>query len=170
MHNDTLAIDPGLTAIGVVVIDRGGDLKHYEVITTSPHLSTIPKTARSRPAFHRAVGGCFSRDPSCSKPPGRPGTPSFRLCIALRGSAVAGHNGAGSRSTPSPAATARKSVTGSGRTPKAEAARILCRTYPDLRIYLQQTRAWKERHFLNIFDALAIALHHQARTNHTGSN
>ena len=36
------------------------------------------------------------------------------------------------------------------------------RRFPQLRLYLTQDRRWKERFWLNMFDAVALALHHQA--------
>jgi hypothetical protein len=34
--------------------------------------------------------------------------------------------------------------------------------FPQLRVYLTQDRRWKEKFWLNMFDAVALALHHQA--------
>jgi len=62
-----------------------------------------------------------------------------------------------------PAGTVRRAITGSGWTSKGDMARILATRFAPLRIYLRQDRAWKERHFLNLFDAVALAVHHQTR-------
>lgn len=57
--------------------------------------------------------------------------------------------------------TVRKSLTGSGRATKAETAIAIVSQYPTLRVYLTQDRKWKVRYWQNMFDAIALALHHQ---------
>ncbi len=56
----------------------------------------------------------------------------------------------------------RQTVAGNGRATKPEVALAIAHRYPSLRIYLTQDRKWKERLWLNMFDAIALALHHQA--------
>jgi hypothetical protein len=34
--------------------------------------------------------------------------------------------------------------------------------FPQLRVYLGHSRKWIERHWYNLFDALAVAVHHQS--------
>jgi Holliday junction resolvasome RuvABC endonuclease subunit len=60
--------------------------------------------------------------------------------------------------------TVRKSLTGDGWASKRELARAVASRFPALRVYLTQDRKWKERYFLNLFDAVALALHHQRTT------
>jgi Holliday junction resolvasome RuvABC endonuclease subunit len=61
------------------------------------------------------------------------------------------------------AQTVRKSVVGNGRARKREVAEALAARFPELRVFLTQDRRWKERYFQNLFDALALALHHEKR-------
>ena len=58
----------------------------------------------------------------------------------------------------------RATVAGNGRAKKAEAAIAVALRFPQLRVYLTQDRRWKERFWQNMFDAVALALHHQAAT------
>lgn len=58
--------------------------------------------------------------------------------------------------------TVRKALTGNGWATKRELAQAIALRYPALRVYLTQDRKWKERYFLNLFDAVGLALHHQA--------
>ena len=58
-----------------------------------------------------------------------------------------------------PAGTVRRRLTGYGWAHKREMAQVVAARYPELRIYLRQDRAWKEHHFLNLFDAVALGLH-----------
>ena len=56
----------------------------------------------------------------------------------------------------------RKHLVGDGWAGKREVAHAIARRFPALRVYLTQDRAWKERYWFNMFDAIALALHHQA--------
>ena len=59
--------------------------------------------------------------------------------------------------------TVRKYVLGNGKSTKGETAFAIAALYPTLRIYLTQDRKWKESYWMNMFDAVALALHHQSR-------
>ena len=54
--------------------------------------------------------------------------------------------------------TVKKMITGNGRASKAEVARVVVSKYPDLKVYLTQDRAWKERFHHNMFDAVALGM------------
>jgi len=56
----------------------------------------------------------------------------------------------------------RATVAGNGKAKKPEVAVAVAHRYPSLRVYLTQDRRWKERYWQNMFDAIALALHHQA--------
>ncbi len=58
--------------------------------------------------------------------------------------------------------TVRKGLLGNGRATKRELAAAMAVRFPALRVYLTQDRKWKERYFLNMFDAVGLALYHQA--------
>ena len=60
------------------------------------------------------------------------------------------------------AKTVRQSVVGDGWAGKREVTKSLCGSFPALRVHLTQDRKWKERYWSNMFDAIALALHHQA--------
>ena len=59
------------------------------------------------------------------------------------------------------ARTVRRTVVGNGWAGKRDAARSLSRRYPQLRVCLTQDRKWKEAYWQNMFDAVALAVHHQ---------
>ena len=54
--------------------------------------------------------------------------------------------------------TVRKFVCGNGRASKEDVSRIIVSKYPELKVYLTQDRAWKERYHQNMFDAVALGL------------
>jgi len=56
----------------------------------------------------------------------------------------------------------RSTVAGNGKAKKPEVAIAVAHRFPSLRVYLTQDRRWKERYWQNMFDAIALALHHQA--------
>lgn len=59
------------------------------------------------------------------------------------------------------AQTVRKHLVGNGRAQKLAVARAVSDRFPVLRIYLTQDRRWKEKYFQNMFDAVALAIHHR---------
>jgi Holliday junction resolvasome RuvABC endonuclease subunit len=58
----------------------------------------------------------------------------------------------------------RATVAGNGKAKKPEVAIAVAHRFAQLRFLLTQDRKWKERLWLNMFDAVALALHHQALT------
>ena len=47
---------------------------------------------------------------------------------------------------------------GNGRAGKKDVARVIVSKFPDLKVYLTQDRAWKERFHQNMFDAVALGI------------
>src|SRR4029077_20827728 len=62
------------------------------------------------------------------------------------------------------ARAARRTVVGDGWAGKAEAAEAIVARFPELRVHLTHDRKWKVAHWWKMFDALALALHHQLVT------
>jgi len=62
--------------------------------------------------------------------------------------------------------TIRKRVCGDGRADKRRVAQTVVAKYPDLKVYLGQSRRWQERYHGNMFDAVAVGL--AAETYQTG--
>lgn len=54
--------------------------------------------------------------------------------------------------------TVKKFITGFGHATKKEVAKAIVIWHPELRVYLTQDRAWKERYHQNMFDAVALAM------------
>lgn len=59
------------------------------------------------------------------------------------------------------ARTVRGSVVGDGWAGKRAVAESIAGKFPDLRVHLTHDRKWKERYWQNMFDAVALGLHHQ---------
>ena len=56
--------------------------------------------------------------------------------------------------------TVRKYICNDGKATKRRVARTLATRYPELEIYLEQNYRWKEKYWMNAFDALATGLTH----------
>ncbi len=54
--------------------------------------------------------------------------------------------------------TLKKFTCGNGRASKFQVATVIVSKFPELRVYLTQDRAWKERFHQNMFDAVALAV------------
>lgn len=54
--------------------------------------------------------------------------------------------------------TIKKAICANGRASKQEVARAVISRFPELKVYLTQDRAWKERYHQNMFDAVAVGM------------
>ena len=54
--------------------------------------------------------------------------------------------------------TVRKFICGNGRADKKALSEVIVSKIPELKVYLSQDRAWKERYHQNMFDAVGLGL------------
>lgn len=152
-----LCIDPGLRDLGYAVLE-GGTL----VIAGVKPLSSFPRTERPGQARNWIRYLLDTIRPSTvviEKTNGQTKGPF----AALHDLVTAIQTLARRTGTPSvlyPAQTVRKCLTGSGWATKAELARVVAGRLPVLRVFLTQDTKWREKHFLNLFDAVALGLYH----------
>ncbi len=52
----------------------------------------------------------------------------------------------------------KKFICGNGRADKKQVATVVVSMFPELKVYLTQDRAWKERFHQNMFDAVALGM------------
>lgn len=57
--------------------------------------------------------------------------------------------------------TVRKGLVGNGWAKKPEVALAVAHRFPQLRVHLTQDRQWKAAYWHNLYDAVALAIHHQ---------
>ena len=57
--------------------------------------------------------------------------------------------------------TVRKGLVGNGWAKKPEVALAVAHRFPQLRVHLTQDRRWKAAYWHNLYDAVALAIHHQ---------
>jgi crossover junction endodeoxyribonuclease RuvC len=156
----TLAVDPGLRDLGFAVL-AGERLLASGVRP----LRLFPKTRRLEEARCLVYGWIRAYRPETLVLEATHGhsvsgfSAVNRLALSFR------HVGLRNRvavATYAPQ-TVRKALVGNGWATKKEMAVAIGHRFPSLRVYLTQDRKWKERYFLNMFDAVALALHHNAQ-------
>ena len=54
--------------------------------------------------------------------------------------------------------TVKKFICGNGRASKEEVAKVIVSQYPELKVYINNDRKWKERYHQNMFDAVALGI------------
>jgi len=54
--------------------------------------------------------------------------------------------------------TVKKLICGSGKAKKYEVASVVVAKHPELKVFLDQDRRWKERYWQNMFDAIALGM------------
>jgi crossover junction endodeoxyribonuclease RuvC len=158
--NTILALDPGLRDLGYAIL-RGQSLIESGVYP----LRFLPSGKRL-PAAVKAVGDWIGQfRPSIvvleATHPNRVRSLDrldhlaghVRRLATLKGLTVAAY-------APQ---TVRKALVGHGWASKRQTAEAVASRVPALRVYLTQDRRWKEAYFQNMFDAVALALHHQAK-------
>jgi Holliday junction resolvasome RuvABC endonuclease subunit len=156
-----LAIDPGLRDLGHAVLARK-DLIDSGVLT----LRHVPPERRLRKVREKVEHWIRAYDPDIlvlEHIPKRPldalgGLPALgrllRRIAKAHGLEVATYS----------AKTARRTVVGNGWAAKPEVAKTIVGRFPELRVYRGQDRKWKDHHWQNMVDAIALGLHHQVVT------
>lgn len=156
----TLALDPGLRDLGFAVLS-GTRL----VASGVRPLRLFPKNRRPEEARRLVYGWIRAYRPETLVLEATHGhsVSTFsalnRLALSVRRVAIR-HRLAVATYAPQ---TVRKAVVGNGWATKRELANAIAIQFPSLRVYLTQDRKWKERYFLNMFDAVALAVYHQEK-------
>jgi len=156
----TIAIDPGLSRLGLAVMTGRGRLVHLEVLETSDQSSTETRLRILSRAIEERLDQFRPTTMILEKtwPTQHAGLARVRrVTLLCRRKARERHIPVIEVSV----STVRQIVTGNGWATKAETAQVVASFYPELQIYLRQDRAWKERHFQNLFDAVALAIYSQ---------
>jgi crossover junction endodeoxyribonuclease RuvC len=164
MNNDLtiLALDPGLRELGWAVL-KGRRLLGSGAVSLRRH----PKDRRLALVRRYARGWLKAYRPSVIvlEKTYRHPVPWLndlhRLTLYARGLARRRRRGFASYSPQ----RVRQTVLGNGRGTKREVAAVVAAHFPALRVYLTQDRKWKERFWQNMFDAVALAIHHQVISN-----
>lgn len=153
-----LAVDPGFRDLGYAVL-AGRRLLASGV---SP-LRLVPRERRMREArrlVRHWLVAYGAREIVIERTYRHP-TSTFDLVDRLARSVRGAAKRRGLRIATYAPQTVRASVVGNGRATKREVAVAIAGRFPALRVYVTQDRRWKERYWQNMFDAIALALHHE---------
>ena len=153
--NRLLAIDPGSREMGLAVLD-GRELIYYGVKSLKKYrpkqqLTKAVKDIITRLLIEYGVkaitmeNGWFSQNTS----------PLFQAVFEAIKEIAKQKN---LKLTTHAPKTIRKFICGDGKATKKRTAQILAHRFPELNIYLQQDLRWKEKYWLNAFDAIAVGL------------
>lgn len=153
-----LAIDPGLRELGMAVLSgrrlvASGALT-LKVLPRELRLPEMRRHVRAWLRLHRPRAVVMEK----TYPHPVPWLDDVhRLTLSVRRLARR-HGAAFAAYSPQ---RVRASVLGNGKASKAEVAVVIAHRFPQLRVYLTQDRKWKVRFWQNMFDAVALALHHR---------
>jgi Holliday junction resolvasome RuvABC endonuclease subunit len=153
-----LAIDPGLRDLGYAVL-AGRELLTSGVLPLR-HVPAARKLRTIQESLDRLIRGYRPGTLVWEHIPKRPldtlaGLPA--LGRRLRRLATRSRLKLATYS----ARSIRRTVAGDGWAGKREVAEALCGSFPELRVFLTHDRKWKVAYWQNMFDAAAVAVHHQ---------
>ncbi len=155
-NHKILAIDPGTREMGIAFLDEGKLIYHGVKVTKkrrSPHetlregkkiiLRLIKDFKPQVLVFEKAF---FANNRSASLL--NVFVDEIKAIGRRKGLKVIGY-------APS---TVKKFICGNGRASKKELAGVIVSKYSELKVYLTQDRAWKEKYHQNMFDAVALGI------------
>lgn len=155
-HSRILAIDPGTRFMGAALLEKGQLIYHTVKVVkkgSSPN-QTLQKARRIilrmindlRPDMLVVEKAFFAKSRNVS------------LLNVLVDEIKAIARRKGLRLVSYSPSTVKKFICGNGWATKAEVSRAVVLKYPELKVYLTQDRAWKERFHQNMFDAVALGI------------
>ncbi|MFH1561860.1 MAG: crossover junction endodeoxyribonuclease RuvC [Nitrospirota bacterium] len=157
-NSKILAIDPGTRNIGVAVL-QNGKLLYHGVQIIKRHKSPHETLREGRRIILRLIKDFRPRTLAVEKAYFRNNknrhssllnvfVDEIQIIGKRKGLKVIGY-------APS---TIKKAICGNGRASKKEVAKVIISRYPDLKVYLNQDRAWKENYHQHMFDAVAVGV------------
>lgn len=155
-HHRILAIDPGTRLMGIALLDHGKLIYHsVEVIPRGRSPQQTLQRARDavlrlindlKPTVVAAEKTFFSKNRNAA------------LLNVLFDEIRAIARSKRLQFISFAPSTVKKFTCGNGWAGKKEVALVVVSIFPELKVYLNQDRAWKERFHLNMFDAIAVGL------------
>jgi crossover junction endodeoxyribonuclease RuvC len=155
-HKKVLAIDPGTREMGIAFLDDG-KLIYYGVKTIKKHRYPNGTLKEGRKIILRLIKDFRPNILIYEKTFFANNRNSSLLNVFVDEiKAVAKRKGLELKGfAPS---TVKKAICGNGRASKREVARVIASKYPELKVYLNQDRVWKELYYQNMFDAVALGM------------
>lgn len=160
-HSKILAIDPGTRLMGIALLEDG-TLIYHGVVAIKRRGSPHQVLSQGRRMVLRLIEDFRPRTLAVEKA-FFAGNRRVALVNVLADEIVAVGRSRGLGIASYAPSTIKKFVCGNGQASKGEVARVVVARYPELRVYLTQDRAWKERYHQNMFDAVALGMLAAAR-------
>jgi len=151
-----LAIDPGTREIGVAFLD-GEKLIYHGVKAIPDDKSPNEKMKEGKEIITRLIND-FKPDILVVEKSFFANNRTASLLHTFINEIKAIGNKNGIKVMSYATSTVRKYVAGNGRASKKELSKVIVAKYPNLKVYLSQDRAWKERYHQNMFDAVGLGL------------
>jgi Holliday junction resolvasome RuvABC endonuclease subunit len=155
-HTKILAIDPGTREMGVALL-QGKELIYHGVETIKKCSSPHEKLKEGRKIVLRMIDD-FKPDLLVVEKTFFRNNRNSGLLNVFTDEIRAIGKRKGLQVASFAPNTVKKFICGNGRASKAEVARVVIAKFPDLKVYLTQDRAWKERYHQNMFDAVALGV------------
>jgi Holliday junction resolvasome RuvABC endonuclease subunit len=167
-HNRILAIDPGTRLMGLAFLDNG-KLIYHTVKVIAKGKSPQETLQRARDAVLRVIDDLEPQVVAVERPFFKNNHRAALLNVLFDEiRAIARRKRL--EFVAHPPSTIKKFTTGNGWADKKEVATVVVSRFPELRAFLTQDRAWKERFHQNMFDAVALGLMVVTRTTEKPAN
>lgn len=159
MHKENsriLAIDPGTRLMGIAFLDNG-KLVYHAVKVIAKGRSPQETLQRAKGVIARLIDELDPQVVAAEKTFFSRNRNTALLNVLfdeIRALAVRRHL----RFISFAPSTIKKFTCGNGWAEKKEVAKVVVARFPELKVYLTQDRAWKERFHQNMFDAVALGI------------
>jgi len=155
-HQRILAIDPGTRLMGIAFLD-GGKLIYHTVKVIAKGRSPQQTLQRARDSVLRLINDLDPQVVAVERTFFNQNRNTALLNVLfdeIRSIARRKHLDFVAFAP----STIKKFTCGNGRADKKEVAAVVVSKFPELKVYLTQDRAWKERFHQNMFDAVALGI------------
>jgi crossover junction endodeoxyribonuclease RuvC len=151
-----LAIDPGTRAMGIALLE-GEKLVYHAVLTIRKGKTPHETLAEARRLILRLIAD-FKPNMLAIEKTFFANNRNSAILNVLADEIKAIGKRKGLEVVCYAPSTVKKFITGDGRASKLEVAKVVIAQYPELKVYLNQDRKWKEAYHLNMFDAVALGI------------
>jgi len=151
-----LAIDPGTRAMGIALLE-GDKLVYHAVQTIRKGKTTHATLSEVRKAIQRLIAD-FRPDVLAVEKTFFANNKNAAVLNLFAVVIMAIGRKKGLDVVCYAPSTVKKFITGNGRATKLEVAGVVIAEFPELKVYLNQERKWKESYHLNMFDAVALGI------------
>ncbi len=151
-----LAIDPGTREMGVAFLEKG-ELIHYGVKSIKKEMSPHDTLVEGRKIVERLISDLKPEILVVEKTFFANNRNSSLLNAFYYEIKAIGRRKRLKVLSYAPN-TVKKFICGDGRASKEDVAKVIVSKYPELKVYINNDRKWKQRYHQNMFDAVALGM------------